>query len=74
MYPYEFELLWRLAQGPLTAAELAEEMNRPMARRYNETPLTVGTKLKGHVRRGFLSRDEHLIYRITEKGRAYVER
>lgn len=73
MLPHEFEMLWRLSiEGPLTAGELAAEMNRGEPDYRQQTPRVVGTKLRSHVKRGFLVRDDG-IYRLTDEGRAYVD-
>jgi len=73
MWPHEFEMLWHLSQEPMTAGELAGVLNCTRPPHAHRSARTVGTQLRGHVKRGFLVRDESFIYRLTEEGRRYVD-
>ncbi len=72
MYPHEFEILWSLAQeGPSTAGELSWWV----ARDHSQPAQKVGNQMRRLVKAGFVKSDEERapIYRLTEKGRAYVD-
>lgn len=76
--PHEFNYLWLLkpeVEGPQTARELAELINRPTIRTFDTTPATVANQLRSLVAKGFVKGDGYTpqIYRLTEEGRRYVD-
>lgn len=64
---YQYEMVWHLLQEPLTAAELLTEV-----RYAGATPLSMASRLRPLVKRGWIERSPTGIYRATEKARRAV--
>lgn len=76
MMPHEFELLWQLQQnGPSSASEIAEMLNRPIRRLGAATGWSVANQLRRLVRDGYVVGDgtEPQTYDLSEEGRRYVD-
>lgn len=78
MMPHEFKYLWLLkpeVEGPQTASEIAETLNRPVNRSFDTKSATVANRIKRLRAIGMVAADDcsPAIYRLTEKGRAYVD-
>lgn len=74
MYPFEFDYLWALRNDDgMTAAALAEHVSRP-THSYPRHSRWIANSLRGLVRRGYVvGEGKPMVYRLTERGRAYVD-
>ncbi len=75
MYPFEFEILWRLKkEEPLAASELAEDLSRPL-HAFPRTGPGVANQLRGLRKRGLVEADggSPAIYRLSARGEEYVD-
>jgi len=70
--PYLYELVWRLLQEPLTAAELAAVHNTPSPSWGKWTAQETANRLRSLVARGWVTREETGIYRATPRAREAV--
>jgi hypothetical protein len=67
--PYQYELVWRLMQEPMTANELVTVAG---IRAHGSSPRSVAQSLRALVARGWIARDEAGAYRATERAREAV--
>jgi hypothetical protein len=68
LYPFQYEIIWRLMREPALAAELAR---LPRWRDLASAQGMAG-RLRPLVKRGWLIRDESGVYRATDKARKAV--
>jgi len=76
MTPHEFNFLWRLKlDGPMTASEIAEILNRPLHRPTTATGASVSNQLRRLVADGYVAGDgaRPQTYHLTDAGLAYVD-
>lgn len=67
LMPYQYEIVFALFDQPLTAGEMCHE---PFARECGASPLSMASRMRPLVKRGWISRDDSGIYRVTPWARS----
>lgn len=73
--PYLYEVMWNIAlHGPLTAAEIADDRNRPKTREewLHWTPQQAANRMRTLIKLGLIERDEDRFYLLTPGGRRWM--
>lgn len=72
--PYLYRAVWSIAvHGPLTASEIAEDVNRREAIQYlHWTPQQAANRMRILARLGLIMRDGDGFYLLTPAGRTWI--
>jgi hypothetical protein len=71
--PYLYKVVWSIAlHGPVTAAGVADDHNRPKSIDTYWTPQAAANRMRSLVRLGLVERDADGFYLLTQRGRRWI--